>query len=87
LFDDERKVVRESAVRCWFRLSPDQITEQGALLRVFARSKTFDDFHLPVLLHRLAEATLPLPADRCENAEREIESSGEKAASIQHMGP
>lgn len=84
MFDDESRVVRESAARCWFSLSPDQITEQGALLRAFARSRAFDDFRLSVLLHRLEEATLPLPAELCEIAERAIESFGDKAASVQH---
>ncbi len=84
MFDDESDAVRESAAGCWFSLSPDQITEQGALLRAFARSRAFDDFRLTALLHRLGEATLPLPAELCEIGERAIESFGEKAASVQH---
>ena len=85
MFDDESDAVRESAARCWFALTADQITEQGALLSAFAQSRAFDDSRLSVLLHRLEDATLPLPAELCAIAERVIESFGEKAASAQHM--
>ena len=39
---------------------------------------------MSVLLNRLGEATLSLPGELCEIAERAIESFGEKAASVQH---
>lgn len=84
MFDDESEVVRYSAARCWFSLSADQITEQGALLKVFAQSQAFDNFRLSVLLHLLGKATLPLPLELCEVAERAIVSFGEEAASVQH---
>ncbi len=85
MFNDESDLVRESAARCWFSISPDEIAEQGPLLSAFSRSEAFGEFRVSALLHRLDESSLPLPVELCDLAERALEDFGEKAASIQHM--
>ena len=83
-FNDTSEHVRSAAVRCWYSLSPDQITEQGTLIRAFADSAAFEETRTSVLLHRLEEASLPLPVELCDIAERAIETYGERAASPQY---
>ena len=83
-FNDTSEHVRSAAVRCWYSLSPDEITEQGTLIRAFADSAAFEETRTSVLLHRLEEASLPLPIELCDIAERAIETYGERAASPQY---
>ena len=83
MFNDESEIVRDSAARCWLRLGPNQIADQGSLLGAFSRSEAFGEFRVSALLRRLEESSSPLPAELCDIAERALEDYGANATSIQ----
>lgn len=82
LFGDESESVKREASRCWVVLSPDQIAERGSLVGAFAQSMRPDD-DIGVLAYKLQQATLPLPVEVCDLAERALATYGAKAATIQ----
>ena len=64
LFQDSSGLVRQAAADCWRVLEPDQVAKYGSLIRSYAQSlQSGDRFNL--LLNRLNEARVALPAEVC----------------------
>ena len=82
LFTDESEAVRQEASRCWLMLEPDQIASRGSFIEAFAESMGSGG-RVNILLYRLKDARLPLPAEVCDLAERAVAAYGFKASSIQ----
>ena len=84
MFDDENEVVRAVAGKWWKSASANDLASSQSLLAEYTRSKAFDELNTSVILHRLKDATSPLPIELCDVADRSVEQFGPKAASIQH---
>ena len=50
----------------------------------YTQSRAFDEHNTSVILHRLKDATTPLPIELCDIADRAVEQFGPKASSIQY---
>lgn len=84
LFDDDNQAVRAAAGEWWMSASANELALSRSLLADYTRSRTFDEHNTSVMLHRLKEATSPLPIELCDVADRAVDQFGPKASSIQY---
>ncbi|MXX65638.1 MAG: hypothetical protein F4Z40_01165 [Chloroflexi bacterium] len=85
LFNDRSGMVRKAAARCWANLSPDQIADQGRLLREFANSPAFESHSAAHLAHRLSGAVREMPKEICDLVEKALATFGERAYSPRYL--
>ena len=84
LFDDDNEAVRAAAREWWRSLSANDLASSQSLLADYAQSRAFEEHNTSVILHRLREATAPLPIELCGLADRAVAQFGPKASSIQY---
>ena len=84
MFDDDSETVRAACSRWWRSVSPNDLASSESLLADYTQSNAFDERNTSVILHRLMDATVPLPIELCGIADRAVERFGTKASSIQY---